>query len=207
MQRSYLFNDIIAFWSLIQPYRGSCLSVPKYKTSWNCNYDFSLPFNVFNPFYGLKFCTTKLRVLRTCRSPVSKVACWTGQWYILVAWLKNTIAPGRRASDFASPAWIPLHIHGFHWKDKDFFPHGRYCVIRERDRCPAWADINQSRYFCSKHTIGFSELHTNCNLWGNIIKSVNGCEHRTDAEHIERKYCCRQRKINVHNARNIGRKI
>ncbi len=36
-------------------------------------------------------------------SPVFKVACRAGRWYILVARLENTIAPGRRASDFASP--------------------------------------------------------------------------------------------------------
>ncbi len=29
------------------------------------------------------------------------------------------------------------------WTEKDFFPHGRYCVIRERERCPAWSDINR----------------------------------------------------------------
>ncbi len=39
--------------------------------------------------------------------------------------------------DFAIP-WIPLHIHGFHWMDRQrFFPRGHYCVIRERERCPA----------------------------------------------------------------------
>ncbi len=36
-------------------------------------------------------------------SPVFKVARRAGRWYILVARLENTIAPGRRASDFASP--------------------------------------------------------------------------------------------------------
>ncbi len=35
--------------------------------------------------------------------PVFKVARRAGRWYILVARLENTIAPGRRASDFASP--------------------------------------------------------------------------------------------------------
>ncbi len=43
-----------------------------------------------------------LGVLRT-RGEVGPSA---GQWYILVARLENTIAPGRRASDFASPDHI-----------------------------------------------------------------------------------------------------
>ncbi len=40
--------------------------------------------------------------------------------------------------DFAIP-WIPLHIHGFHWMDRqNIFSHrGHYFVIRERERCPA----------------------------------------------------------------------
>ncbi len=33
-----------------------------------------------------------------------KVASQAGRWFILVARLDNTIAPGRRASDFASTA-------------------------------------------------------------------------------------------------------
>ncbi len=41
-------------------------------------------------------------------SPVFKVARRAGRWYILVARLENTLAPGRRASDFASP--------GAHWE-------------------------------------------------------------------------------------------
>ncbi len=39
---------------------------------------FLMPFNVFKPFYGLTFYTTKLRVLRTCGSPVFKVAVGQG---------------------------------------------------------------------------------------------------------------------------------
>ncbi len=37
--------------------------------------------------------------------------------------------------DFAIP-WIPLHINGLHWMDRErvVFPHGSYCFIRERER-------------------------------------------------------------------------
>ncbi len=41
--------------------------------------------------------------MRGSHRPVFKVARRAGQSYILVARLENTIAPGRRASDFASP--------------------------------------------------------------------------------------------------------
>ncbi len=43
-------------------------------------------------------------------STVFKVARRAGRWYILVARLENTIAPGRRASDFASPGLVVLQF-------------------------------------------------------------------------------------------------
>ncbi len=53
------------------------------------------------------------------------------------------------------------------WTDKDFFPRGRYCVIREREmpRLIGHKSDSEPDSF-SKHTIGFSELHTN---WITII--------------------------------------
>ncbi len=55
------------------------------------------------------------------------------------------------------------------WTDKDYFPRGYYCIIRERERCPrliGHKSDSEPDSFCSKHTIGFSELHTN---WITII--------------------------------------
>ncbi len=52
---------------------------------------------------ALHFIQVNWEFLRTRGSPVFKIARRAGQWYILVAWLENVIAPGRRASDFASP--------------------------------------------------------------------------------------------------------
>ncbi len=60
-----------------------------------------MPFNVFKTFYGLQFYTSKLRVFKDPREPCSPLGYIL--WYILVARLENIIAPGRRASDFASP--------------------------------------------------------------------------------------------------------
>ncbi len=85
VRRSYLFNDIIAFLSLIQLYRGSCLPSPTSRALENVINNFLIPFNIFKPFHGLTFYTAKLRVLRTCRSPVFMVARRAGQWFILVA--------------------------------------------------------------------------------------------------------------------------
>ncbi len=81
--------------------------------------------------------------------------------------------------DFAIP-WIPLHIHGFHWMDRQRFfpPRGRYCVIREREReremprLTGQKSDSEPDSFCSKHTIGFSELHTN---WITIISQTVIC--------------------------------
>ncbi len=50
---------------------------------------FLIPFNVFKTFYGLKFAKKLNWKLRTCGSPVFKVACRAGQWYILVARLET----------------------------------------------------------------------------------------------------------------------
>ncbi len=75
--------------------------------------------------------------------------------------------------DFAIP-WIPLHIHGFHWMDRQKkFP----AVIilrhqREMPRLIGHKSDSEPDSFCSKHTIGFSELHTN---WITIISQTVIC--------------------------------
>ncbi len=71
--------------------------------------------------------------------------------------------------DFAIP-WIQLHIHGFHWMDRLFSPRSLLRHQRERERemrhLIGHKSDSEPDSFCSKHTIGFSELHTN---WITII--------------------------------------
>ncbi len=57
-----------------------------------------------------------LGVLRTRR----EVARRAGQWYILVARLENTIAPGRRASDLRALLITPSVSH---------FPHDSIHIV------------------------------------------------------------------------------
>ncbi len=71
--------------------------------------------------------------------------------------------------DFAIP-WIPLHIHEFHWMDRQrLLRHQRE---REMPRLIRHKSDSEPESFCSKHTIGFSDLHTN---WITIISQTVIC--------------------------------
>ncbi len=73
--------------------------------------------------------------------------------------------------DFAIP-WIPLHIHGFHWMEIFFSAVVNASSEREREREREMPCLighkTEKDSFCSKLTIGFSDLHTN---WIKIIKA------------------------------------
>ncbi len=65
---SYLFNDIIAFWSWIQ-YRDSCLFVLNCRPLENI-ITFIIPFNVFKSLYGLKgIVHPKMKILSSFTHP------------------------------------------------------------------------------------------------------------------------------------------